>query len=80
MKQSKVYACLLGFLTKLDENEIEYTLMHNRPEAIAILIATPGDRWEIEFLEDGSIEVERFSSTGELRGEEAIADVLALMA
>jgi hypothetical protein len=35
----------------------------------------PGERWEIEFFEDGEIEVEIFRSDGSLRGADALEDL-----
>jgi len=36
-------------------------------------IAVPGERWEVEFFEDGHVEVEVFRSTSDgLEGEEAL--------
>jgi hypothetical protein len=29
-------------------------------------IAVPGQRWEVEFMEDGSIEIEKFISSGQI--------------
>jgi hypothetical protein len=37
----------------------------------------PGERWEIEFLGDGSVEVERFLSNGEICGEEVLHELLS---
>jgi hypothetical protein len=37
-----------------------------------ILVAVPGERWEIEYLEDGTMEIEVFRSDGELKGPEAL--------
>jgi hypothetical protein len=37
-----------------------------------ITVAVPGERWEIEFLDDGSIEIERFISNGKIFGERAL--------
>jgi hypothetical protein len=42
-----------------------------------VMIAVPGERWEVEFLTDGSIEVEKFVSDGEIFGEEAIDELFA---
>jgi len=39
-----------------------------------VLLTVPGQRWEIEFLGNGSVEVERFISNGEICGEEALAE------
>jgi hypothetical protein len=56
---------LLDFLNKLEENHIYYRLNKVR-DAILVEIAVPGARWEVEFLRDGEIEVEKFISDGEL--------------
>ncbi|MCM3629480.1 hypothetical protein M3194_19255 [Paenibacillus glycanilyticus] len=29
-------------------------------------VAVPGQRWEIEFMDDGTIEIEKFISDGEI--------------
>jgi len=72
-----VFDKLTAFLTDLEGRQISYTLSHNREEAIMVNVAAPGERWEIEFLEDGSIEVERFISNGEVHNEEILRDLLA---
>lgn len=68
---------LTRFLSDLELKGIDYNLAHNRDEAVMITVAMPGERWEIEFLADGSMEVERFSSGGEIYGEEALAELFA---
>lgn len=50
------------FLNKLEEYSIFYKLIKVRNEAIMVEVAVPGQRWEIEFLEDGTIEIEKFIS------------------
>jgi hypothetical protein len=42
-----------------------------------IRAAVPGRRYEIEVFSDGSIEVEIFVTTVNLRGEEAVDELLA---
>lgn len=37
----------------------------------------PGERWEIEFLPDGEIEVEKFVSLGEIAGAESLEGLFA---
>jgi hypothetical protein len=70
---------LLNFLVKLEAHKIHYGLEHNRGEAIMVLIAVPGERWEVEFFDDGHVEVEVFESTAtrgtfrSLEGEEALS-------
>src|SRR5438876_314156 len=68
---------LRSFLTDLAHREIRFTLSHNRDEANTVSVAVPGERWEIEFLDDGSIEVERFISNGEVHGEEILKELFA---
>ncbi len=65
---------LLDFLNKLEAHHIYYRLNKVR-DAILVEIAVPGQRWEVEFLRDGSIETERFISTGELAGASALDDL-----
>ncbi len=70
------FSKLITFLGKLDQGKISYTLAHHRDDAIMVIAVVPGERWEIEFFEDGSVEVERFISDGEIYGEEVLAELL----
>jgi hypothetical protein len=67
---------LTAFLKQLEHGHIHYTLASYRDEAIMVCVTVPGERWEIEFLGDGSVEVERFISNGEISGEEALSELL----
>jgi hypothetical protein len=41
-------------------------------------LTVPGERWEAEFFEDGTIEVERFVSTGRVeQGPTLLEDLVA---
>ena len=75
--RGNVFDKFLAFLAKLEQGKISYTLAHHRDDAIMVSAAVPGERWEIEFLDDGSIEVERFVSNGEIYGESALSELLA---
>ena len=55
---------LNDFLNELEERKIFYKLSKVRSEAIMVEIAVPGERWEVEFMDDGSIEIEKFISDG----------------
>ena len=37
-----------------------------------VLLAVPGERWEVEFFADGSVEVEVFVSSGGVQGPELL--------
>ena len=66
---------LFDFLNKLDEMNLAYAVEHNRNEAVMILIAVPGQRWEVEFFADDHVEVEVFESTGGVEGEERLKEL-----
>lgn len=55
---------MIRFLNKLEERSIYYQLNKIRNESILIEVAVPGQRWEIEFMEDGTVEIEKFISDG----------------
>jgi hypothetical protein len=74
---SSVFDRLITFLSDLEQRGISYTLAHNRDEAIMVIAAAPGERWEIEFLDDGSVEVERFTSNGQICGKEVLGELFA---
>jgi hypothetical protein len=40
-----------------------------------VIVAVPGERWEIEFFEDDHVEVERFVSSGTIEDESALDDL-----
>jgi len=53
---------LLDLLNRLDTAHVRYALGHTRPESVMVDISLPGWRWEVEFMLDGSIEIERYRS------------------
>ena len=56
---------LINFLNKLEDSNIFYKLNKVRNEAILVEICVPGQRWEVEFMEDGTVEIEKFISDGD---------------
>jgi hypothetical protein len=48
---------LVKFLPKWEKQAIDYTLAYHRDEAMMVIVPVPGERWEIEFLSDGWVEV-----------------------
>jgi hypothetical protein len=67
---------LTRLLKQLEHGHMHYTLASHRDDAIMVCVTVPGERWEIEFLGDGSVEIERFISNGEICGEEALSELL----
>ena len=66
---------LLNFLDDLKQYKIYHRLECNRQEALMVQVAIPGERWEVEFFADGTVEVEIFRSTenGVVSGSDAEA-------
>jgi hypothetical protein len=60
---------LTEFLDRLDEADIHYSLSSLREAAVMVSVSIPGERWEVEFMSDGEIEVEIFSTDGEIYDE-----------
>lgn len=75
-KASTQNARLLTFLNDLRAGRIHYRLDQHRQDAIMVEVAVPGERWEIEFLDDGGVEAEVFVSDGNIRDSHALDDLL----
>lgn len=60
---------LLEFLKQLKQKAISFRLDSVREESIMVIISVPGQRWEVEFMDDGTIEIEKFLSNGEIFNE-----------
>jgi hypothetical protein len=59
---------LYEFIEQLRSEKIHFDLASYRADAIMIQIAVPGERWEVEFFPNGTVEVERFRSDGRISG------------
>jgi len=55
---------VLQFCIALNGRRASYKLSVDRPEAIRVTLDVPGERWEIDFFPDGSIELDRYVSQG----------------
>jgi hypothetical protein len=55
---------LLTFLRRLDEAGLHYSLGSYRESVNVQVTAPANERWEVEFFADGTVEIERFVSTG----------------
>lgn len=67
---------LLDFLLALEERKIFHRLSRVRAEALMVEVAIPGERWEVEFFADGTVETERFVSEGMVRSDPSLLDEL----
>ncbi len=67
---------LLDFLDRLEKANIWYHMLHVR-DSVMVEVSIPGERWEVEFFEDGHLEVERFISPGHLGDESELEQLFA---
>jgi uncharacterized protein (UPF0276 family) len=67
---------LLDFLNRLDAMKFSYHLSHFREKTVAVELAVPGERWEVELYASGNIEIERFRSSDPVSGDGSILDDL----
>lgn len=67
---------LLSFLNDLRSGKIHYRLDQHRDDAIMVEVAVPGERWEVEFLDDGSVEAEVFRSDGTIHDASALDQLI----
>jgi hypothetical protein len=58
-------------------NKIQYELKHVR-DSVLVAVTVPGERWEIEFFEDSSVDVERFINTGEIADDTLLEQLFAV--
>lgn len=68
---------LLALLSQLKERRVWHEMYYCRDEAVTILVALPGERWEIDVFANGIVEIERFKSTGEIADSSALAELFA---
>jgi hypothetical protein len=67
---------LLSFLNELRKGKIHYRLDQFRDDAIMVEVAVPGERWEVEFLDDGTVEAEVFRSDGTIHDGTSLDDLI----
>jgi hypothetical protein len=65
----------LDFLARLEAASIYYSIGKIRPDAVLVSVAVPGQHWEIEFMVDGTVEIEKFLSDGTIYREEALTQL-----
>ena len=63
---------IIKFLDELEKQKIYYRLNKVR-DSVMVEITVPGQRWEVEFMSDGDIQIEKFISNGEIYNESEIS-------
>jgi hypothetical protein len=64
--QQDTFSKFLAFLERLAKSDLSYQVLSVRTEAVMVSVSVPGERWEIEFMIDDTIEVEVFKSSGHI--------------
>jgi len=68
---------LLEFVRRLERHGLHSSLAIARDDAVMATVAVPGERWEVEFFVDGTVEVERFRSDGTITDGTALETLIA---
>lgn len=68
---------ITSFAERLSAASIHFQTAIVRPGYVMFQITVPGERWEVEFSEDGSVEVEVFRGTGDILDAHALDDLFA---
>jgi hypothetical protein len=66
---------LIAFLRRLEKSNLAYSLESTADDSITVLVVLPGERWEVQFLEDGNIAAEKFVSDGTLYDERELENL-----
>ena len=72
-------ASLHEFLDRLERAKLRYRLDRRRPEFLMVEVQVAGEKWEIEFGQDGDIEIEPFRSSGDIYDRAALQEFWSLV-
>lgn len=62
---------LFHFCDALDTLHVRYGVLIARDDAVMVTVVSPGQYIDVEFFNDGSVEIERFLSRGVEAGSDA---------
>ena len=62
--QSKMFEVFNALRERLQKADLSFTSAAYRDDAMSLLVNEPGHYWEIDVLEDGSVDVEVYASQG----------------
>ena len=65
---------LTDFLARLKDARIHYELA-DPTGAVMVQVTVPGERWEIEFHDNGQVGVEVFRSRGRIEGAQTLEEL-----
>lgn len=70
----------MAIVRELEVAQIHFRVTHHRYDGITIEAHVPGERWEIDVLEDGDVDFERFVSAGGVQSEDLLTQFIARFA
>ncbi len=59
-------------MKQLEEAKIAHSVTQYRCDSISVLAKLPGERWEIDVMEDGDVDFERFVADGTILEREEL--------
>jgi hypothetical protein len=68
---------LLAFLRRLEDAKISHHLADYREGAVSVIVRTPAEYWEVDFLDDGGVDVERFRTNGHIDDASALSELFS---
>jgi hypothetical protein len=68
---------VLALVERLKQAGIWHETACYREGALSVIIRVPGAYWEVDFLADGDVDVERFVSKGDIEDESALDELFA---
>jgi len=71
-----IFGRLLDLLDRLDAAHIYYKLDHTRADSVMIDVSLPGWRWEVEFMADGSVDIERYRSVSGVENDPTLIELI----
>jgi hypothetical protein len=79
-RRADPFGRLMKIVRALEAARIHFTVTRYRSDAVSVLATVPGERWEIDVLETGEIEFERFASAGGVTGKSELKRAIAKFA
>ena len=75
MSETNALKKLLALSDQLKAANIHHEVTRYREDGVSIIATVPGERWEIDVLDDGEIVVEVYKSQGGCRGEDSLKEL-----
>ena len=75
MSDTNALKKLLALSDQLKAANIHHEVTRYREDGVSIIATVPGERWEIDVLDDGEIVVEVYKSQGGCRGEDSLKEL-----